>query len=313
MAYTFEACWRKVLLFAPEVPPLLARTFVQDAFARASEIRPWGHLRKTVLLQTLASRTLTIGVTQGSPAITSVGGFVASDVGRQLRIGSLPIYTIDTVTGANAATLVEAVVETTGNHTATIFDGYLVCPADFGRFQTIVDPTNQRQIPFWVSEEQLDRMDPHRTTRGDPARVLCSKGLSPVTSLLGRTLYEWWPQPTAARTYPALYFTRPPTLTDTQVLPGVWAQRGDILVTGALAECARWPGNKDRPNPYFNLALHTSHAKQFQFDVLQLELRDDDQFPMDLPQVAWHDTSAWQLAFDTTLLRSTDATVGAYY
>jgi hypothetical protein len=313
MAYTFEACWRKVLLHAPAVPPHLAREFVQQAFARACELRPWGHLRKEAHLQTLAARSLEVTFTTGSAAITSAAEFVATDVGRQLKVDSLPIYTINTVVDASTATLLETYKGDSGAATATIVDAYLVCPADFGRFHTIVNPSNQRRVPFWFSEEALNEVDPHRTSSGDPARVLVSTGYSQVTSLAGRALYEWWPQPTSARVYPALYFTRPPTLADTDTLPGVLAQRGDVLVTGALAECAQWPGTGDRPNPYFNLNLHRLKSEQFMRDVLSLALRDDDVYPMDLPQIDWAAAGAWELAFDTNLLRSTDATVADYY
>lgn len=310
---TFEQAWRRVLLFAPDVPAHLARVFVQQAYARLCERRPWAHLRTATLLQTTASRTLSVTFTNGSTAITSAAGFVASDVGRQIKVDSLPIYTIDTVTNASAAVLVEQYAGSSGAATATIFDGYLVCPADLAEFISIVDPSNQRQIPFWISEERLDQVDPHRTTSGDPARLLVSRGLSRVTSLLDRVLYEWWPQPTAARVYPALYRKQPQTLADGDALPGVLRQRDDVLVTGALAECARWPGTAAKPNAYFNLNTHRLLQDSFEKDLLQLALRDDDLYPGDIPQVNWHDASGWGLAYDTALLRTSDADVGAYY
>lgn len=313
MASTFEQAWRKVLLYAPEVPPHLAREFVQQAYARLCEVRPWAHLRVETHLQTLASRSLSVTFTNGSTAITSAGGFVATDVGRQLTVDSLPVYTIATVTSANAADLLETYKGTSGAATATIASRYLTCPADFGRFLTIVDPANQRQIPFWITEEALNAQDPHRTSSGDPARLLVAKGLSRVPSLLDRVLYEWWPYPTAARTYPALYLKRPQTLADTDAFAGVLGQRGDVLITGALAECARWPGTAQRPNAYFNLNTHRLLAEQFKSEVLSLALRDDDLYPMDLPVLPWHEYQTGQLAYDTNLLRASDATLASYY
>lgn len=315
MAWTFEQCWRKVLLYAPEVPVFLARDFVQQAFARAAEDRPWAWKRVETHLQTQASRSLSVTFTNGSTAITSAGGFVAGDAGRQLTVAgaSIPIYTIDSVTNANAAVLLETYKGSSGAATATIFDAYLVCPADFGSFLTIVDPSNQRQIPFWLTEETLNAVDPHRTSVGDPARLLVSKMYSQATPTLGRLLYEWWPRPSAARAYPALYLKRPQTLVDTDTLPGVLGQRGDVLVTGALAECAAWPGTAGRPNPYFNLQTHRLKKLEFDEDVKALMLRDDDQFPMDYPTLPWHEYQTWQLAFDTNLLRASDATLSSYY
>ena len=315
MPDTFETCWRKVLLYAPEVPVFLAREFVQTAFERVCESRPWGHLRKEALLTTKASRSVTVTVTNGSTAVTSAAGFLATDIGRQLKVtgATPPIYTINTFTTASEIALLEAYQGTTGSVTATILDAYLVLPMDFGRFETVVDPSSQRILPFWLTREELDWHDPHRTSSGDPARCLIPRGFSEVTSLAGRPLYEWWPQPTAARTYPALYYTRPPVLADTDTLPGVVRDRGDVLITGALAECAAWPGTRDRPNPYFNLNLHNAKLAQFRADLLQLSLRDDDVVPMDLPQMPWETYRSWGLAMDTNLLRSTDASLGAYY
>ena len=91
MPWTFEQAWRRVLLYVPALPTFLARDFVQQAYGRASEMRPWAWLRKDLLLTTLASRTIAITVTNGSLAITSAALFVASDAGRQLKVGALPI------------------------------------------------------------------------------------------------------------------------------------------------------------------------------------------------------------------------------
>jgi hypothetical protein len=315
MAYTFEQCWRKVLLYAPEVPVFLAREFVQQAFGRLAESRPWAWKRKEVHLTTLASRTLAITFTAGSTAITSAAGFVASDAGRQIRVpgAPIPLYTINTFTDASTAVLLEPYRGSSGAADVTILDAYLVCPEDFGSFLTIADPQNQRQIPFWITEDVLNGMDPHRSTSGDAGRLLVSKEYSRATPTLGRLLYEWWPHPSAARTYPALYLKRPQTLLDTDILPGVLSQRGDVLITGALAECAAWPGTAARPNPYFNLQTHQLKKRQFEQDLLALQLRDDDQFPMDYPTLPWHEMAAWQMAYDTNLLRSSDATLASYY
>ncbi len=312
MAYTFEQCWRKVLLYVPNLPAFLAREFVQQAYGRAAEMRPWAWKRKDTLLQTAASRSLTVTFTQGSTAITSAAAFVAADAGRQIKVTSIPIYTIDSVTDASNAVLLETYLGASGAATATILDAYLVCPADFGSFHLIVDPSNRRVVPFWVSDEYLNLVDPHRTSSDTQARLLVHKGLSTRTATLNQVLYEWWPQPTSAKTFPARYFTRPQLLADTDAFKGVLGERGDVLVTGALAEAARWPGTNERPNPYFSLQNHQLLNAQFQKDLLALELRDDDVYGMDLPQVPWHEYGSWA-AYDTHLLRATDATLANYY
>jgi hypothetical protein len=310
---TFEQAWRQVLLYAPAVPVFLARQFVQSAYNTLSADRPWAHLRKETHLQTLASRTLTVTFTAASTAITSTAAFVATDVGRQLSVTGALVYTIASVESASAATLLESYKGDSGAATARIFSGYLVCPEDFGRFESIVDPSTQRVIPFWHTREVLDWIDPHRTSSGDPSRVLVPRGISAVPAYAGRVLYEWWPQPTAARSYPALYIAAPAPLTDTTPFTGVLANRWEVLVTGALAECAAWPGTAEKPNPYFNLNTHRLKREQFERETLQLALRDDDTVAMDLPQLPWHQYQGWSLAFDTNLLRSSDADISSYY
>jgi hypothetical protein len=78
-------------------------------------------------------------------------------------------------------------------------------------------------------------------------------------------------------------------------------------------EAARWPGTAERPNPYFNLNLWRTMQESYTREQLQLALRDDDQAPMDLPQLDWSQMSGWQLAYDTTLLRASDYTLADYY
>lgn len=311
---TFEGVWRRLLLRAPEVPVFLARDFVQTAYARLSEDRPWSWLRVETLVTTLASRSLTVGVTQGSTTVTSAAAFVATDLGRQFRVASQPIYAIATFTDASTIVLDRAYVgPTDAAASATILDAYYLAPADFNHFLTIADPSTGRTIPFWFSEEQLNAQDPYRTATGDPARALVAKRNSALAASLGRALYEWWPYPTAARTYPALYVKRPTPLADLDSFQGVLADRGDLLLTGALSEVAQWPGTADRPNPYFNLANARAYREEFQRERTKLGCRDDDTYPQDWDVMGWQNRGAWGMIADTRTLRATDATLADYY
>lgn len=307
---TFEQCWRRVLLNAPEVPVFLARAWVQQAFDRLSEDRPWVWQRKEILLPVLASRSVTITVTQGSTTVTSTAGFVASDLGRQLRTTPLPLYTITAFTDTSTVTLDNAYTGASGSLSATILDAYVLAPADFGAWLSIQDPTQQRLIPFDISRDELDRVDPQRTTTGDPVRALVPVRQSMLSASLGRLLFEWWPYPSTARSYPALYRPRPALLADADPLPGVLFQRSDLLVTGALMECAKWPGTTDRPNPYFNLSTYRVLAEEFNRERIKLALRDDDQLSQDWVTVPNRPRG---LTVTDIGLRSSDATVVDYW
>ncbi len=311
---TFGDIWRGVRLHAANAPFGLCRTWTQEAYETLFERRPWVFSVKETRLVIGASRTLAaVNVTQASPLITSAGLFALTDAGRQFRVGTFPVYTIASVQDVNNATLDLAYADITGSPAATILDLYQTLPADFGAFLLVLDTTVRRQVAWWFTQEDLARVDPTRVVSGTPQRALVSTTPSPALTTLGQPRFEWWPAPLTARIFPAWYRARPQQLLDTDVLPGVLAQRGKILETGALARCARWPGTVDVKNPYFNLALAQQLMQDFDRECAKLELRDDDQAQQTWVGLPYHGWPAFGLTGDTTTLRASDATVADYY
>ena len=96
---------------------------------------------------------------------------------------------------------------------------------------------------------------------------------------------------------------------DGDILTGVLADAGQVLIDGALAQAARWPGTPDLKNPYFNLDLARSHDASFREGVQKLALKDDNQYPDDLQQVHWEQWPHADLAYNDQSLRASDATV----
>ena len=311
MAETFEDCWRRTRLHCPAVPPLLVRDWVQDAYTRACEYRGWGFLRKEASIDTLASRSLSVTFTQGSTGATSAALFLSTDAGRQIRITGYPIYTIASVTDASTIVLDRAYAETGGAQTSTILNAYFTTPADFSRFLIIYDRYNQRVLPYWFNQDQLGISDPARTSSDSGPRYLLSQGVSTATATLGQTRYEFWPIPTAARQYPYLYYRQAERFADATALPGVFANRSDLLKRGALVCAAEWPGTTDQPNPYYNLPLAKRLSDKLDLELQQLALKDDAQYPEDLLMVDWA-ARYGPLSAPTSLLRQTDATVHDY-
>lgn len=312
MASTFRDLWGLVSLHCPLAPTSLVQHWVQNSYDRLLGRRHWSWTRRTHLLTTRAARSVTINVTEGSPVLTGVGVFVASDVGRQLYGSGTPTYTINTVTDANTAALVENYVGATGQVTLTIGDVYLVMPADFRSIHDVTDRTLQRPIAWWIATDKLDLFDPGRTMSDSRFRALCAAGPSLVTSLSGRVTYEAWPRPTAAGVYILNYFIRTDALDDETILPGLLATYTDSLRTGALAEAAMWPGTAQQQNPYFNLPLARDLRQQFHEACNTIDVMDDDQYLMNLQQVDLSRYGLAALAADTTLLRETDATLADY-
>lgn len=314
MPVTFADVWRKVRLHASEVPFGLVREWTQDAYVALCERRPWVFTQTDLHLQTLASRTLTVGVTLGSRTVTSAAGFVAADVGRQLTIGTFPRYTIVALVDASTVTLDLAYSGTTDPAaTATISSIFVTLPADFGAFQIIADPYNQKLVSWWHTQEELGQLDPARTSSDANPRALVPTTPSPVAATLGQMRYEWWPAPTTAKAFPCVYRQRPAKLQDRDVLTGVLATRSDILETGALMACALWPGTSTFKNPYFNRGTYADLKDAFEKACAQLELRDDDQAQQSWVPLPYHRWPTWELAGGTESLRSSDATIYDYY
>lgn len=313
-AQTFRELWSLVLLHVPAAPASLVQSWVQSSYDDLIARRHWAWTRADAVLTTLASRAITVTFTQLSTAITSAGLFVASDAGRQIRVGtSSPIYTIDTVTNANAAVLTQMYAGSSGAATATIHDRYLAMPADFRSIHTVTDPTNQRPVVWWLSAERLDLLDPGRINSDGRFRALVAGAIATSTALSGRILYEAWPGPTAAGSYLLKYFRRTDTLQDDDAFKGVLATYTGALVSGALAEAAKWPGTLTQKNPYFNLQLAKTLKEDFDFSAKQLDLMDDDQYLMDLQEVDLSRFGLSALSGDTTQLRQSDATLADYY
>ena len=313
-ASTFGDLWRLIALHVPAAPVSLVQSWCQTSYDDLIGRRHWAWLRQDLILQTLASRSLSITFAQGSTAITSAALFLSTDVGRQVRVGAnTPIYTIDTVTDASNAVLTQAYAGTGGAATATIRDIYLAMPADFRAFHTVTDMTIQRPIAWWISKDRLDLFDPGRIASDTRFRVLAAAGLSQVTSLAGRYTYEAWPYPTAAGSYIVQYFKRTDALTDDSTFSGALATWTNVLQKGALAEAAKWPGTPTQRNPYFNLPLASLLETEFQAAVKQLDIMDDAAYLLDLQQTDLAKYGLAALSADTTLMRQSDATMADYY
>jgi hypothetical protein len=283
--------------------------------------RPWNFARVHAMLSVNASRLANVTFTLGSVTATATAAtFSQADVGMQVRVATqtVPIYTINAVdtTGgvitldmpyADPATSLPTLATPLS---VTVINLFQTMPADFGAFLLIIDPYNQRLIPWWYTQEDLARLDPIRFSTDTNPRVLTSRQLSTVPATLGQVQYEWWPGPTTAKQFPYYYRRQAQLLADTDPLLGVLNAR--VLEVGALARCAAWPGTQERKNPYFNLPLHLKLMDEFDKQCASLELRDDDQAQESWTTLPYHRWATWDLTFDTRYLRSTDASIGDY-
>lgn len=313
MVTTFSDVWRRVRLSIPDAPVLLVQAWVRDAYRELADKRGWGWLTQEAQLVWDDARTITVTTTLNSATVTSAGLFVASDAGRQFRVGSFPIYTILAFVNANTITL-DRTYQTTGVGAVSgqILDAYATLPINFGRFVIVLDPVNQRIVPWWATQEELDLLDPTRQSSDTSARLLVARRPSTYPPTVGQMQYEYWPMPTAAGALQYYYIARPVPMADTDPFIGVLADRPDILEIGALAKAAMWPGTTERKNPYFNISLAGALTAKFESLANQLDLRDDDQSQQSWSTLPWQRWSAWAWAYDTNLLQATDATLADY-
>ena len=106
-----------------------------------------------------------------------------------------------------------------------------------------------------------------------------------------------------ACTLTAVYHRQGARLTDGDVFAGVLADGAEVLVAGALAQAALWPGTGETPNPYFNAGVAQAKAQEFRVGIQGLSLRDDEQVPDDLWD-SWPDDCGGTAGADP---RTTDA------
>ena len=306
----------------------LVRTWVQDAFRELTQKRQWGWGIYQGQITYQASRQLTnITVTVGSTLVTAAPAtFVASDASRQFSAGispnvngavaTFPMYTIQSVATDGSSVILSLPFygnnAQSGSVSATIRDAYATMPNNFGAFIAVVDPINQRFVPWWATQQEIDLIDPARTAADSTPRLLVSSSASVFPGTLGQLQYEFWPKPTAAGALQYYAMSRPMLLADTDPLLGLLQSRPDVLENGALARAARWPGTADYKNPYFNLQLALTHKAEFESGAIQLDLRDDDQFLQSWDTIPFQRWSAFSWAYDTHLLQSTDATLGDF-
>lgn len=313
MAATFSDCWREVRLRCSAAPVFLCRSWVNESWKALTRTRPWSFLRGELDISTNAARTLnTVTATTGTALILSSAEFLPSDAGRQISIGSprIPIFTIQTVQDASTA-LLDRIWggPPVGPTMALIADCYFVAPLDFASFRIIADPYYFRRLAFWITEDQLNILDPVRQASDSGPRALAAHAFSTYVPTLGQVRYEYWPRPTAQKSFPALYNKQARELTDTDTLTGVMADGQDALVKGALWQAAEWPGSPDLPNPYFNLQLADRKHQEFLDAVQHLALKDDAHYMDDMGTVHWEHWPLADIAFNDHSLRATDATI----
>jgi hypothetical protein len=281
-ADNFDSMVRSLRLYVPQLPYTLCQQIVRDRYRRVLERRDWSGLRgefEFILnpLKTGAAGN-TVTATLNSPTIVGAGtAFASTDVGRQFKLGQGSIYSILAVNvGGQTLTLDRNYsLATIASSVYTIFDGYVNAPSDFKTWMTAVDRLMGWRLRTWITQDELNMWDPQRTFFGNPY-VLADRRY--FTDINGVTTYQFeaWPYNSAQRAIHCFYFKLGSDLIQDTDLP-IYPIRSDALVSGALADVARWPGTPERPNPYFGkMALYTSYEAEYEDKFIEIERADEN-------------------------------------
>lgn len=287
---TFEGLWKSVLLRCPLAGPFLSQQFINYAFRDLIEKRKWSWA--IAQSQFIFPNQVTAGkvtVTNNSNAVTGIGtAFNATMIGYQFRISTTtPIYTITAVASATSLTLDQVWGSTSlASVNYQIYIAYQIPPTDFHAFTTVYDPNFSWSLWTTCSQAELNTYDAQRSAQGTPYVVADYDytnllfGGAAITPALPR--FEVWPQQTAPYVIPFMYEKRFPDLNDSNgELPRFIP--GNVLLEGALAQAARWPGlDADHRNPYFSLPLSQMHQAIYDKQVRELEINDDNVYGRDV-------------------------------
>lgn len=167
---TFDRIANQCRMRCPAADILLARDWVNHAFRRVAERRPWSWLIKFgQFVSQPIFNTGTVSLTSGSATVTGVGtGWNGTLVGRQFRVGfAAPIYTILSVESATSMTL-DSVwgYVSLSNVTYMVYDCFFTVPSDFLAFQTVYDPRLNWQLHLNSTQQEINQWDAQRASVG---------------------------------------------------------------------------------------------------------------------------------------------------
>lgn len=283
---TFGVIWNQIIGRVPSVDPALAQFLTQHVFRDIAERRHWSWLTNFgQFIMPALYNTGTVTCTLADDIVVGTGtawlSAPTSLVGQQFRIGvNNPIYTIIEVVDDTHLQLdsVWGLASIAGVN-YNVYQVYVTPPEDFYKFLTVWDPNLNWQLQLNVQQQELNSWDAQRSNVGQAYCVAAFDYNNLISPPVPR--YEVWPHQTSQYVYPFLYRAQVTDLNDPNATLPRYI-RGDVILEGALAQCAEWPGTAEKPNPYFNLNLADRLRGRFDKMVAELERQDDEIFESDV-------------------------------
>jgi hypothetical protein len=242
----FLTLYSELILRFPALDPFLAKRFINRALGDIYGHRRWSFLIAEDVLAVPAAITAgAVSVTRHSDVVTpNATALAALDAAgaaplvtkRQFSLGAgSPIYNIPAYDGATL-TLDRPYREAT-NAAASyqVFRCFFEPPsADFVAFVTVKDIENNYNLRLHYQAKELNRLDPQRSTTGEPLYLASYKSSSSA-----QPLFEMWPHPTSEKYYSCLYQRRGADLVaDSDTAPAVISDQ--MIIGRALRNVYQW-------------------------------------------------------------------------
>jgi hypothetical protein len=273
---TLQEMAREVYLYSAEVAPLpLCQRFIRDRYRKICDRVLWSFKLGRGTFQTPdAYSTGTVTMTNSSAIVAGSGtAWTSTLIGQQLKVNGL-VFTITAVGSTTSLTIDQSWYgSTTSGLTYIICQAYITpTPTDFHGWYSVIDPVSSWKLRLGMNSSEIDRIDARRSATGTPY-VLCNGVYN--TASTPYMVYELWPSPLSIKQYMYTYERRIPDLTAPTDTPYAII-RSDILVKGALADLARWPGTPERKNPMWDTMLINWRSREAEFEAeVQKQIVED--------------------------------------
>lgn len=269
----------EVLLWAPDVDPLLVGRIINNQYRKVIEYRNWYGLmvRGQVTTPQMVSQG-TATATNGSNIVIGNGTNWTTDIiGRQFRSGfTNPWQTIVSVSpDTNPQTLTLDMPY--GSQTVT--SGYQVVKvfATLGaNIRYILDAVNQQQgwrMDVNVPQQSLNEIDTWRTSVG---WSWAFSNMPPTPD--GQLQIEIYPSPFFLQVFPFIAYTQPPNLVNDADSPVAFI-RSDVLVMMAISDVLVFRGKQ---NKYYDPQTSQMKMGQAMAELDKMSRTDDSMYQSDV-------------------------------
>jgi hypothetical protein len=310
---SFRDMWNDLIDDTPCLPPPLAQTLINRAFADIRDYRLWSWLVPTGYITTPQNITTgTITTTLGSNLVTPDATAAAAlnavalanpplanaqiGIGRQIRLSSQtsgtpgPLYSITAYDNSiPQITLDRVYAENSGaGLTYMCYKAYYQAPPsdgtgtpDFLRYFTVTNPGSGytiRRRKLYYTQAQLNGIDPQRGATGD-AYIIASYLDDPAT---GNVVHEWYPHPVNLRVYSCIYQKRGLPLSDTN--PPPLTLPSELIMERAYMRASKWALKMVAVYPELQqtnwVMTYNMHKQDFKEQLIQAIKQDDEISPL---------------------------------